>query len=58
MNNIYEWNNPEWNKAGRVHDWRNYINKELQNMWPEFTNDQQRALFVNANELASKEEWD
>ena len=49
---------PEWSAAGRVHDWRNYINDEIKLMWESFSLTQRAALSRQAEEIASCEEWD
>jgi hypothetical protein len=53
-----DWRSPEWEKAGRVHDWRNYVGDELRAMWDTFTDEQKRAIARNADVLADGEEWD
>jgi hypothetical protein len=49
---------PEWELAGKVHDWRNHIPDHVQRIWETFTLDQKAALFVWAEYDASNEEWD
>lgn len=49
---------PEWDKAGRVHDWRNYISEELRAIWATFTPEQRDAIGRNADEIAGREHWD
>lgn len=58
MRTPYNYNEPEWEKAGRVHDWRNYISDKLQNMWDTFTDEQKKAIAENAEQSATDEEWD
>lgn len=53
-----DYTSPEWQYAGRVHDWRNYISEELQAMWGTFTPAQQKAIRDNAQEMADREHWD
>jgi len=53
-----DWAAPEWDKAGRVHEWKNYISEEVQAMWATFTDAQKQALARQAEETASREEWD
>jgi hypothetical protein len=53
-----DYDHPDWEAAGRVCDWRNYINKELRDMWDAFSLNQKRAIADNAEEIASREEWD
>lgn len=50
--------NPEWDKAGRFHDWRNHIGVHVKELWDTFTQYQQMALILDADERASKEEWE
>ena len=50
--------NPEWEKAGKVHDWRNHVSEELQAMWPTFTDAQKAAIARQAEDMAGREEWD
>ncbi len=52
------WQFPEWEDAGRVHDWRNYIAGIVQAMWPTFIDEQKQALAISAQEAADREEWD
>lgn len=50
--------NPEWDKAGRVHDWRNYISDQLKAIWHTFTKVQKHAIYQNADAIAGNEEWE
>lgn len=49
---------PQWQEAGRVHDWRNHIAEEVRDIWDDFTPEQRLVLANAAYELASNEEWD
>ena len=49
---------PDWESAGKVHDWRNYINESLRTLWPTFHSDQCHAIAQNAQEIADREDWD
>ena len=49
---------PVWADADRIHDWRNYVNEELQRLWPTFNPEQKRAIAMNAEDIASREHWD
>jgi hypothetical protein len=48
---------PEWEKAGKVHDWRNYISDEVRALWETFTPEQCAALARQAEQMASHEIW-
>lgn len=50
--------NPDWESASRVHDWMNYINREVRDIWSSFTKLQKELLKKNAEEIADREEWD
>ena len=50
--------NPQWSKADRVHDWRNYISDHVRAMWDTFTDEQKFALVEMANERAGWEIWE
>lgn len=54
------WNiiNPRWEEKNRVYDWRNYIPKELQNIWKDLSADARTVAYYMAKENADKEEWD
>jgi len=53
-----DWAAPDWASAGRVHEWKNYVSEEVQSMWGTFTDVQKQALARQAEDNASKEEWD
>lgn len=56
--NADDYLNPKWDEAGKVHDWRNYINETLRFMWSTFTDQQKKMIALNADELADREDWD
>lgn len=51
-------NDPQWRKAGRVHDWRNHVPDDVQELWATFTREQRGALVRWANELSDNEKWE
>lgn len=51
-------NNPEFNKASKVHDWRNYVPYDWQTCWLEFSERERKLMAVMAQMQADKEEWD
>jgi hypothetical protein len=53
-----DWQDPDWENPNRVHDWKNYISKELQAYWHTFTLYQKALIAKNAQELADREDWD
>lgn len=50
--------NPEWENAGRVNDWRNYIPEKLQEIWNDLSCDAKIIAYYMADEMAGREEWD
>ncbi len=49
---------PQWDHAGRVHDWRNHVGEGVQKIWHTFTPEQRMALAADADNRASNEYWD
>lgn len=49
---------PDWDRVSRVHDWKNYINDDLRKAWSSFSIEQRRIIANNADEIASRENWD
>lgn len=49
---------PQWEKAGRVHDWRNHVGEHTKKIWSTFTPEQKMAIALDADDLASAEYWD
>ena len=46
-----EWENPDWNYGGRVHNWRNHVPDEVQTIWSTFSDNQKFALYRWAEDL-------
>ncbi len=51
-------NEPHFENAGKVHDWRNYVPCEWQKRWDDFTERERIIISVMAEIQADKEEWD
>jgi hypothetical protein len=49
---------PKWEKAGKIHDWRNHISDNVRMLWPTFTDEQKFALTEQADSKASDEKWE
>jgi hypothetical protein len=56
--NLIDINNPQFEKACQVHDWRNYVPYEWKDKWEEFTEREKQIIAVMAQMEADKEEWD
>lgn len=50
--------NPEFEKASKIHDWRNYVPDEFEKEWNNLTLREKQIIFVLADKQASEEEWD
>ena len=51
-------NGPQFEKTGRVHDWRNYIDSWLIEQWHTLDLNARIALWYMAEKRASAEDWD
>jgi hypothetical protein len=52
-----DWYNPDWEDTGVVHDWKNYVDENIQLIWPTFNADQQQVLANHFQKQANAEEW-
>lgn len=53
-----DFDDPEWDRDDRVHNWRNYPSDEVKALWPTFTRQQKIALAAMFDEMAGREEWE
>jgi hypothetical protein len=58
MNDRYFPADPQWDKAGKVHDWRNHVPREVQEIWDKLEPLAKQAIYFMATEAAGREEWD
>lgn len=63
--NVYDWRseqinieNPNFHKAGRVHDWRNHVPYDIKKIWKELSVEERKVIAFFAEEKASDEDWD
>lgn len=49
---------PHFAEATRVHDWRNYVPGEIRTAWPHLSTETRMAVFLLAEEMAGREEWE
>lgn len=49
---------PNFDKAERVMDWRNYVPLDWQKHWDEFTEREKKIIATMAQMQADSEEWD
>jgi hypothetical protein len=49
---------PQFEQAGRVHDWRNYVPESVQARWGELCSLGKLAVYACAEQAASREDWD
>ena len=50
-----DYQNPDWNKYDKVHNWRNHIDEPIQEYWQSFSDDQKFLLAMAASSDASNE---
>ena len=48
----------DFEHAGRVHEWRNYVPREVRAIWHELSDDARGVAYLIAEEAAGREEWD
>ena len=61
LNNIEvpsDFDNPNWNKTEKCHDWKNYANCHVQNIWGDLNLRQMAAISSSFQEIADKEEYE
>lgn len=49
---------PNWEMAGKVHEWKNYISPELMKIWDTFTDVQKATIAASSDYVAGLEEWE
>jgi len=49
---------PDWESAGRVHEWKNYASDDLRKTWPEFSARHRAIISASLQDAADQEEWD
>lgn len=49
--------NPQFDRARRCHDWRNYIPDQLREIWKDMTVESRVVAFIMAEQRANQENW-
>jgi hypothetical protein len=49
---------PDFERKGRVHDWRNYVPTALQRNWGELSPETRLAIYAVADMQADAENWE
>lgn len=49
---------PQWDRAGRVHDWRNHVADAVKAAWPALSLDARVVAYGCARVAADREAWD
>lgn len=47
----------DFSKTDKVYDWRNHVPEELIEIWDTLTEGEKKVIYIMAERLASKEEW-
>lgn len=50
-------NDPKWETADRVHDWRNHVPSEFRDMWQFLSVEARTMIVVQADQAAGEEAW-
>lgn len=50
--------NPRFEDAGKIHDWRNYVPRKIKKVWDLLDNEARVVAFYLAQLEADREEWD
>jgi hypothetical protein len=59
VNNVpHDWEKPDWVKLSKCHEWKRYVDDEVQNLWLDMSFVQRQALAQNFQGIADNEEWD
>ncbi|MGF6309482.1 hypothetical protein ABIB82_003920 [Bradyrhizobium sp. i1.8.4] len=53
---LYATFQPDWDKATKIHDWRNHVPDKIKQTWATFTVEQRMALVEWAQHLANIEQ--
>lgn len=48
----------DFEDIGRVHDWRNYVPKEIIEVWGSLTDRERKLIFIICEPIADAEYWD
>lgn len=54
----HDWSEPDWEKLNKCHEWKRYVDSEVQELWGTFSDEQKQALAQNYQGVADSEEWD
>jgi hypothetical protein len=57
-NTPQDWDAPDWDNPGLIHEWKNYVSKEVRAKWATFSDELKMMLARQADEAAGNEEWD
>lgn len=49
---------PAFDKATKVHDWRNYVIDEYKEKWHQLSYQTRLAIYDHCDNMAAREEWD
>ena len=58
MSTPWDYEEPDWDKAGKIHDWKNYISLEIMEMWPKIPDELKQAIARQAQSVADWEVLD
>ena len=53
-----DWQSPDWQHKDRVHEWKNYVTKEVEKIWDTLPDNAKMVFAESYQEVANKEEWE
>lgn len=53
-----DWENPDWEDMGRVHEWKRYVDDELRGHWLTIAPEIRAMIARNASGIADREEYE
>ena len=53
-----DFESPNWDKGGKVHNWKRYADPGLREVWPSLSSTQKAAISSSLKAVAYSEEWD
>lgn len=49
---------PDWEHAGKTHDWRNSVPNELEEIWGNLSMEARLIAYIYSEDIAASEVWD
>lgn len=53
-----DWQNPDWDNCGKVHEWKNYASPWLREYWSALSDEGKKCVSATLDDIAASEEWE